>query len=138
MRRAEKRGANMREGGFTLLELLVAIGVLTVGLLAVATMQSTAIQGNLLGYRYTEAANLAQDRMEYLLTLPYDNSLWDNGNHTDPLTTPANYDIKYVVDDYDVTGGAVSNAKKITVTVSVQDKGITRTTVLNYVRPEVF
>ena len=39
MRRAEKRGSNMRERGFTLLELLVAIGVLTVGLLAVATAE---------------------------------------------------------------------------------------------------
>ena len=135
MRRAEKRGANMREGGFTLLELLVAIGVLTVGLLAVATMQSTAIQGNLLGYRYTEAANLAQDRMEYLLTQDYSDleAVAGSGDQDDPLTTPAGYTINYNVTSH----GSVS-ALNIAVTVSVQDKGITRTTVLNYVRPELF
>jgi len=135
MRRAEKRGPNIREGGFTLLELMVAIGVLSVGILAVATMQTTAIQGNLLGYRYTEAANLAQDRMEHLLTQDYSDlqAVAGSGDQDDPLTTPANYDIKYTV----TTHGSV-DAVNLAVRVSVQDKGITRTTVLNYVRPALF
>ncbi len=40
--------------GFTLLEVIVAIAILTFGLLAVASMQIGAIQGNSFAGRVTE------------------------------------------------------------------------------------
>ena len=43
-----------REAGFTLLEVIVAISILSVGLLAVASMQTAAIKGNDGAYRITE------------------------------------------------------------------------------------
>ena len=108
-----------REKGVTLLEVMIAIVILTFGILAVATMQSTAIQGNLLGYRYTEAANLAQDRLEHLLTLPYTDTLWNEGSgQSDPLTTPAGYTITYDVTNLDIEGGT-DNAKSLRVSVAV-------------------
>ena len=68
----KKRIENLRnEKGFTLLEVIVAISILTVGLLAVASMQLSAIRGNAFAEGVTEATSLAVDRMEYLMALDY-------------------------------------------------------------------
>jgi prepilin-type N-terminal cleavage/methylation domain-containing protein len=56
-----KRGENK---GFTLMEVLIAIVVLSVALLALAGLQIISIQGNSFGNRMTEAMTLAKDLME--------------------------------------------------------------------------
>ena len=55
--------------GFTLLEVLVAITILAVGLLAMARMQIKAVQSNSFGSQLTEATILAQDQAELLRLL---------------------------------------------------------------------
>jgi type IV pilus assembly protein PilV len=60
-----------RQQGFTLLEVIIAMLILAFGLLAIASMQTTAIKGNSQAMGLTEAVNLAQDRMERLIGLPY-------------------------------------------------------------------
>ena len=67
-----KKGDN--DKGFTLLEVIVAISILTVGLLAVASMQVSAIKGNTLAFGVTEATCLASDQIEKLIILPYDHA----------------------------------------------------------------
>ena len=53
-----------KQDGFTLIEVLVAITILAVGLLALALMQTTAIKANALSSKSTMATQLAQDRLE--------------------------------------------------------------------------
>jgi type IV pilus assembly protein PilV len=53
--------------GFTLIEVMVAIVVLTVGLLAVGTMQISAIRGNFMSGNTSVALSLASEKMEDLL-----------------------------------------------------------------------
>lgn len=55
------------ERGFSLVELLIAITILAIGLLAVAGMQSTAISSNAWANRLSTATSLAQEVMEDLL-----------------------------------------------------------------------
>ena len=107
-------------GGFTLLEVLIAISVLTVGLLGVASMQVSAIRGNDFAIAQTEAATAGVDRIEKLLRLPYDHAeLGVAGNpHTDP-TPPTGYTIGWNVTD----DSPLSNTKTVTVTVSWVDRG---------------
>ena len=100
-------------------------------------MQSAAIRGNQLGYRVTEGSTLAQDRLEFLLSKPYSDALLTIGNDKpdpDPGGTglPNGYQLIY-----DVADVAGINAKLITVRVSLQERGITRTTQLRSVRPEL-
>jgi type IV pilus assembly protein PilV len=126
-----------REAGFTLLEIIIAISILTFGILAVASMQSAAIRGNQLGYRLTEGSTLAQDRLEFLLSKPYNDPLLTIGNNKadpDPGGTglPTGYQLTY-----DVADVAGINAKLITVRVSLQERGASRTTELRCVRPQL-
>ena len=60
-----------REKGFTLSEVLVALVVLSLGLLALESMHLAAIQVNTVAKRLTQATTLAQERAELLMALPY-------------------------------------------------------------------
>jgi len=129
------------EGGFTLLEVIVAVSILTFGLLAVASMQMTAIRGNYNASNITEATTVAQDRLEELMGLPYGhNDLIDSAgggvtDHPDPPTPTAatGYTINYTVD----SDTLVTNAKLIELTVTWLDKGVQKETVLRSVKPQV-
>ena len=59
------------EKGFTLVEVMIGITVFAIGILAVAAMQISSVKGNSSAVDLTEAANVAQDRMEALLALDY-------------------------------------------------------------------
>ena len=77
-----------REEGWTLIEVLVAIVILTVGLLAVGTMQISAIRGNFMSGNTSIALTLAGEKMEDLFNRNYtdaalaDTTSGNNGNLT--------------------------------------------------------
>jgi len=64
-----------RQAGFTLLEVLISLVILAVGILGIATMQISAIQGNSHSRQISEASNAISDRIETLISLEYDNPL---------------------------------------------------------------
>jgi type IV pilus assembly protein PilV len=97
--RESEKGTVQPEGGFTLLEVMVAIAILSFGILAVATMQSNAIRSNFRGYHLTEATTLAQDRIEYLTTQPFDN-LVAGLDQADPDPDNPRPDIHYDVVEF--------------------------------------
>jgi len=73
--------------GFSLLEILIALIILAIGLLAIAAMQITSIRGNFFSDNMTQASVLAQDRLEGLRSLPFVNGNWPDalsmGDHDD-------------------------------------------------------
>jgi prepilin-type N-terminal cleavage/methylation domain-containing protein len=60
-------------GGFTLVEVMVAMVVLAIGLLGMAGMTLMVIRGGTQASHMTYATNLASDKMESLKSLNYDN-----------------------------------------------------------------
>jgi type IV pilus assembly protein PilV len=58
------------ESGFSLIELLIAMSILAVGLLATVTMQVTALQRDGFAQRTTEAAALSRGAMDDLMSRP--------------------------------------------------------------------
>ena len=60
-----------KETGYTLVEVLVALGILSFGLLAVATMQVTAIKTNARASTLSQGITLVQAKAEELMNLPY-------------------------------------------------------------------
>ena len=67
--------------GFTLIEVLIAIVILTFGLLAVGSMQISAIRGNFMGGNTSIALSLASQKMEDLL-----NKDFNHADLTDSMT----------------------------------------------------
>jgi prepilin-type N-terminal cleavage/methylation domain-containing protein len=59
--------------GFTLIEVMIAMFVLVVGLLGVAGVATTVINGNTFSREITTATTLAQDKMEELKDTTYSN-----------------------------------------------------------------
>ena len=97
------------KAGFTILEVMVAISILAVGLMAIFTAQITSIRGNTNANRQTEAMTLAQDRMEALLALPYE----DLDATGSPIAAPGGYQVAWTVTEY-----AADNYKLIEVEVA--------------------
>ncbi len=55
-----------KESGFTLLEIIVAIVLITVALIGLASVTTTVIKGNLFNKTLSMATTLAKDKMEEL------------------------------------------------------------------------
>jgi prepilin-type N-terminal cleavage/methylation domain-containing protein len=68
--------------GFTLLEMLIAMTILSVALLGLGQMMLLSIRGSSFGNKVTEATTFAQDKMEELRTVDW-NTLQDGNDSID-------------------------------------------------------
>jgi type IV pilus assembly protein PilV len=116
-----------KDEGFSLIEVLIAISIFAVGLLAVAAMQTSAIRVNSTAGQITDRTTLAQDKLEELMGLSYsDPWLQDLGDPPSGMDsvgnvhqeTPDNYIISWTVNN----NTPVSGTKLITVTVTARGK----------------
>ncbi len=105
--------------GFTLIEVLIGIIILSVAVLAIAGMQIASITGNAFSRDLTQASILAQNRLEVLRSLDFEtNPIFQaNGNYED---------VKDGIfqGSYQVT--RTGNFVTITYTVTWAEKGIGR------------
>ena len=122
---------NMSQFGFSLVELLVGLAILSVGLLALAGMQVTALEGNAASKNLTSAVFLAEAKLNELKADGY-SSLADGTVN----------DSNNPVNEQGQSGGIFSrswtisnhgaNVKRITVAVSWKDlRGGNRATSLD-------
>ena len=58
--------ARRRQGGFTIIELLIALTILCIGLLGLIKLVVVALQASSFSRHHTEASVLAEDRLEQL------------------------------------------------------------------------
>ena len=106
----------MNKDGFTLIEVLAALSILAFGLLALAGLQVTSVHGNFFSNNVTQATVLAQDRLEQLENLPWDDAALGSGHHNDGAITDSIFSRQYAVAD------TTSTMKRITVTVQWTDR----------------
>ena len=124
MRRSAKKTVSPRitliaqsEKGFSLLELLIALVVLSVGLLGMAEMQVTSISGNAFSNNVTIATGLAQNKIEELKKLPNSDATLSAGDHDEGLLPGAAIVSRsYTVNDLS------AEVKQITVSVRWTDR----------------
>jgi len=84
--------------GFTLIEVLIAMGIFALGFLALASLQIRSISMNASSRMRSDATALAVESMERLIFLPYEHSELDQG--TNPHSVPAGaYTIEWNVQD---------------------------------------
>ena len=98
--------------GFTLMEVLVAMVILTVGLLGMAALITGIINSNKLSNRISTATVLAQDKME---GLSYSGTPTSDTTTTEPYNSITNYSLYKRVTSTEVANPA-AGMKTITVT----------------------
>lgn len=77
----------VKQDGFSIVEVMIAIVVLVVGLLGVAAMQTKAIQTNVFAGRVTEGCAVGEAWMEWIMKQPYDRIAALDVNPADTAST---------------------------------------------------
>lgn len=75
------RGHRRHEGGVTLVELLIAVALLGFILLGIAPLFLASVKSNYSANEYTSIHNLARDRLEQLMNLPFNDPQLGPGLH---------------------------------------------------------
>jgi len=110
-----------REKGFTLLEVMIALLILSIGLLGLAGLQIASTKSNSFSNQMTIGITLGQDGLEILRNLEYDDTQLNAGNHTDsdnPLRRLGDMGFNR---SWTVSEDAANKLKTITVTVQWPD-----------------
>lgn len=143
------------ENGFTLLEALVAMVILTVGIMTFYSMQITAIKGNGTANRLTLSSSLAADSFERLLQVGYTDATMDAATNPHDesefagLVLPApvtsiNWNVsEWANDGIDNDGdgfideGDETGIKLVALSVNYNDRGIAKTLTMNFFKHEL-
>lgn len=133
--------------GFTLLEVIVAIAVLTIGILSFYTMHFSSIMGNAKASTITQASNAARDKIEKLMSKDFSNSDFNSGNHSETAVSPIT-SIKWTVTDWETDG--INNdgdtlidefdergVKSIQLTIEYTEKGKTKNNSIHFLKTEI-
>ena len=115
-----------KEAGFTLIEVLIAITIFAVGLLAVAAMQTSAIKMNSTAGKLTNLSTWGMDKIEELSALPY-TSPWLQAAGNPPGTDTDGNTHREVSGDYTISWTVIddtplTSTKNIRVTVTGRGK----------------
>jgi prepilin-type N-terminal cleavage/methylation domain-containing protein len=88
-----------REAGFTLIEVIIALGLLAFALLGMFQMQFYAMRGNTLSRGGTTALHIAQDQLETLLAEPFTSAQLVDAVAGNPIDSTAAPDYSQPVTD---------------------------------------
>lgn len=109
---------SMKSKGFSLIELLISLVILSIALLGMAGLMSMATTYNANGGRLTEAATFAQNTLERLQVTPYTNVI----SGTDVITGPNSSNGTQYTRNWTAVQNATDTLRTITVTVSWSDR----------------
>lgn len=131
-----KMGRRDDEKGFTLIEVMFTIFLITVGVMAIAKMQVYALKADRIAYNQTEAAMYAANQAETLINQPFDDDsagqLLTIGDHGPVQAGPGNkYSIVWTVANPE---SGDTNTKVIQLFVSWTDQDGTKRMNFAYVR----
>lgn len=141
-----KRLNRGNEQGVMLIEIMIAVFVLSIGILAVASMQGSAIRGNDMAKQRSESIHLAEDKIEKLLSLAYTDADLEDKTGDDAAglgdDTAATADYNEIDPDYpnfniywnvweDEPG---PNFKTLSVIVKWSSRGSPRSTTIDFIK----
>jgi type IV pilus assembly protein PilV len=109
-----------QNAGFTLVESMLTLAIMSVGLLALAGLQITALRGNALSRSMTTAVSIAEESLEQLKNTPYTDIEAE-------ATTQVTASHLQFTREVTVTNGPLPDTKSVSVLVSWQDQAKTHT-----------
>ncbi len=127
-RNIENRFKN--ENGFSLIELLIAMSVMALGMLAAASMQYSAVRNNTTGNTSTQATMLAKSQLEMLKNQNIGSTALAVGDYSDPSPVDANGDPGGIYSRAWRIDALGASARRIRVTVQWSKFGGTRQVVV--------
>ncbi len=98
------------QNGFSLLELMIALSILAVGILAIVSMQITSIQGNDSAMKFTDANMAAQTQMELFLMADYNDISNDGASTADDYTEVTNADLDAIPEGFTLEYRVISES----------------------------
>jgi type IV pilus assembly protein PilV len=106
-----------REAGFSFIDVLLSLVVLSFGVLALADLQVIAVRGNSSSQHLTSAMSVAEQKLETIKTLAYTSIATEAAT---PVTAADGTTYTRTVTV--ATDSPVANAKTVIVTVTWQDR----------------
>jgi type IV pilus assembly protein PilV len=149
-----KNTTQRNDPGFTLIEVLGALTIFAIGILAVASMQISAINGNATANRLTTALTSVTDRVETLMAAPYTNADLDGTAAPGTVHTPdagadgVDNDGDGTIDEagetnallgvtWTVVETAGENFKAVTVRANWTDRGAAKSATLDFIKADI-
>ncbi len=104
--------------GYSLIEVLIAMAIFSIGILGVAGMQISSTGSNSTARKITDATYRAEDRLETLMSLTWADPNLDPAGNTHTVATGDGYTIEWIVTDADLDANGTNDSKIINLTVS--------------------
>lgn len=123
--------------GFSLIELMIAIAVFSIGILAVASLQVSAISGNAKGRMISEELAIAESQLEFLMAQPYATSPVLNPDNAPYQAVAGAYTMVWDVIAIDLSGDGVNDARRVQLTVSCNGRNSRSATLQHIITPSL-
>lgn len=105
------------EKGFSLIEVLIALAIFSIGILAVTSLQVSASLQSRNSSEITEASAIASNQMEELMLRPFDHNDLDPASNPHSLSS-GKYGIQWTVTASDLNSDTINESKTVDMTVS--------------------
>jgi len=115
--------------GFTLIEVVIALAIFSIGILGIYALQISSINGNTSARNRTQAIGWAANRMEILLETPF--AAIADGQETQGI-----YNIQWTAPQVDINNDGVNDARNIQINVTWNELGGSKSTRLDFTKIE--
>jgi prepilin-type N-terminal cleavage/methylation domain-containing protein len=116
--RTEFSGGDIKkDSGFSLIEILIALSIFAIGILAVATLQVSALLESRNSADITQASNLASGQLEEIMHLPFLHSELDPASNPHSKSS-GKFLIQWLATHTDLNSDGVFESKTVDLTVS--------------------
>jgi Tfp pilus assembly protein PilV len=116
--------------GFAILEAMISMAIFAIGIFGLLSLQTASVRTNDLARGITTQSAMAAEYVEQLISLPYGHDALKAGNHGPE--DRERYTISWTVVDNDM----INRTKTITATVVWFERGVQKTIVLTYIKPD--
>jgi type IV pilus modification protein PilV len=114
-------------GGFTLIEVMIALVILSFGLLGLYAMQISSVNGNAAARKRTEAVSWAANQMEILLKTP-------NASIANNQVTRGIYTVQWTAPQIDINNDGANDARNIRIDVTWNDSRGPKNTTVSFIK----